>query len=139
MQLGKRSIGGKLFMGFGAMLIVAVMLFSASLVAIWHEQDTADTYRKAIALAGLRSELGRAIMNNRLHLRNFLLNGDTREWDFLSKGMGYIEQLINRIEETTSNLPQNRERDKQLLVTVREVEKDWATSFATVLVDKRRQ
>ncbi len=139
MQLGKRSIGGKLFMGFGAILIVAVMLFSASLVAIWHEQDTADTYRKAIAMAGLRSELDRAIMNNRLHLRNFLLNGDTRESDFLFKGMGDIDQLINRIEETTSNLPQNRERAKQLLFTVREVEKDWATSFATVLVDKRRQ
>ena len=52
MQLGKRSIGGKLFMGFGAILIVAVMLFSASLVAIWHEQDTSDTYLKAIATTG---------------------------------------------------------------------------------------
>src|SRR5216683_5134225 len=139
MQLGKKSIGGKLFMGFGAILIVAVILFSASLVAIWHEQDTADTYRKAIAMAGLRSELDRAIMNNRLHLRNFLLNGDTRESDLLFKGLGDVDQLINRIEETTSNLPQNRERAKQLLSTVREVEKDWSSSFASTLVDKRRQ
>jgi methyl-accepting chemotaxis protein len=139
MQLGKKSIGGKLFMGFGAILVVAVMLFSASLVAIWHEQDTADTYRKAIAMAGLRSELDRAIMNNRLHLRNFLLNGDTRESDLLFKGLGDVDQLINRIEETTSNLPQNRERAKQLLSTVRDVERDWASSFASTLVDKRRQ
>src|SRR6266852_5930101 len=139
MQLGKKSIGGKLFMGCGAILIVAVILFSASLVAIWHEQDTADTYRKAIAMAGLRSELDRAIMNNRLHLRNFLLNGDTRESDLLFKGLGDVDQLINRIEETTSNLPQNRERAKQLLSTVREVEKDWSSSFASTLVDKRRQ
>ena len=64
MQLGKKSIGGKLFMGFGAILIIAVILFSASLVAIWHEQDTAETYRKAIAMAGLRSELDRAITCN---------------------------------------------------------------------------
>lgn len=139
MQLGKKSIGGKLFMGFGAILIVAVMLFSASLVAIWHQQDTADTYRKAIAMAGLRSELDRAIMNNRLHLRNFLLNGDTRESDLLFKGLGDVDQLVNRIEETTSNLPQNRERAKQLLSTVRDAEKDWASSFASTLVDKRRQ
>ena len=139
MQLGKKSIGGKLFMGFGAILIIAVILFSASLVAIWHEQDTADTYRKAIAMAGLRSELDRAIMNNRLHLRNFLLNGDTRESDLLFKGLGDVDQLINRIEETTSNLPQNRERAKQLLSTVRDVERDWSTSFASTLVDKRRQ
>ncbi len=139
MQLGKKSIGGKLFMGFGAILIIAVILFSASLVAIWHEQDTANTYRKAIAMAGLRSELDRAIMNNRLHLRNFLLNGDTRESDLLFKGLGDVDQLINRIEETTSNLPQNRERAKQLLSTVRDVERDWSTSFASTLVDKRRQ
>ena len=139
MQLGKKSIGGKLFMGFGAILIIAVILFSASLVAIWHEQETADTYRKAIAMAGLRSELDRAIMNNRLHLRNFLLNGDTRESDLLFKGLGDVDQLINRIEETTSNLPQNRERAKQLLSTVRDVERDWSTSFASTLVDKRRQ
>jgi methyl-accepting chemotaxis protein len=139
MQLGKKSIGGKLFMGFGAILIIAVVLFSASLVAIWHQQETADTYRKAIAMAGLRSELDRAIMNNRLHLRNFLLNGDTRESDLLFKGLGDVDQLINRIEEATSNLPQNRERAKQLLSTVRDVERDWSTSFASTLVDKRRQ
>ncbi|HSM87408.1 MAG TPA: methyl-accepting chemotaxis protein, partial [Candidatus Limnocylindrales bacterium] len=94
---------------------------------------------KAIAMAGQRSELDKAIRDNRLHLRNFLLNGDTRESDLLFKGIADVDQLITKTEDTTSFLTQGRDKAQQLLHSVREVERDWASQFATPLVEKRRQ
>src|SRR5690242_7797771 len=139
MKLGK-TISGKLYAGFAAILCVVMICFMADIWAVWHARNTGQTYRDAIAMVQQRSEMDRAINENRLHLRNFLLNGDTRESDGLFKGLGDVEQLIAKTEATTSYLrDQDRERSKQLLHDVREIEKDWAANFATPLVEKRRQ
>ena len=87
-----------------------------------------------------RAEMDRAIRDNRLHLRNFLLNGDTRESDALFKGLADIDQLINKTQETTAYLsPDDKQHFNELLQEVRDIERDWATNFATPLVEKRRQ
>jgi methyl-accepting chemotaxis protein len=137
MNFGK-TISGKLYAGFGAIFCIVIICFAADIWAVWHAQTTGDTYRKAIAMQGQRYELDRAIGENRLHLRNFLLNGDTRESEALFKGIADVDQLIDRTENATSYL-RDSDRAKQLLHTVREIEKDWATNFATPLVEKRRQ
>jgi methyl-accepting chemotaxis protein len=138
MRFGK-TISAKLLWGFGAILAIVVVLFMVNLAAAFHEQNSVDTYKKAIEMANQRSALDKAIRDNRLHLRNFLLNGDTRESDLLFKGVNDVEALINKAEETTSYLPQERDTAKQLLHTVREIERDWAANFATTLVQKRRE
>src|SRR5262249_20789774 len=73
------------------------------------------------------------------HLRNFLLNGDSRESDFLTKGIDEVELTISKIEGTTANLDQQREKAKQLLEEIRAIEKEWAGNFAAPLMEKRRQ
>jgi methyl-accepting chemotaxis protein len=138
MQFGN-TIRGKLYAGFGAILTVMFVLFAANIWAVWHAQNTGETYRKSIAMNAQRFELDRAIRDNRLHLRNFLLNGDTREAEVLSKGTSDVEQLIARADGTSTNLPQAKDRIKQLLHTIEENERDWANTFAMPLVDKRRQ
>ncbi|HEX7286358.1 MAG TPA: methyl-accepting chemotaxis protein [Candidatus Angelobacter sp.] len=138
MRFGK-TINAKLFWGFGASLVIMFTLFMVNLVAARHEQNSVDTYKRAIEMANQRSELDKAIRDNRLHLRNFLLNGDTRESDLLYGGLGEVERLITRMEETTTYLPQERDRAQQLLRRVRDIEKSWAAYFANPLVEKRRQ
>ncbi|HEX5434220.1 MAG TPA: hypothetical protein VFY05_08280, partial [Candidatus Angelobacter sp.] len=103
MKLGK-TISGKLYAGFGATLCIVIVCFLVDLWAVWHARNTGQTYREAIAMERQRSEMDKAIRDNRLHLRNFLLNGDSRESDALFKGLGDIEQLINKTEDTTSYL-----------------------------------
>jgi methyl-accepting chemotaxis protein len=78
-------------------------------------------------------------MNNRLHLRNFLLNGDSREADLLSKGTNDINELINKTEETASSLAAVRDKAKNLLKQVHDIEKDWTENFAAPLIEKRKQ
>jgi len=138
MRIGK-TIGGKLYWGFGGILVVVVFLSLLDLIAVRHEQTTKDMYKTAIAMARQMSTLNHDIMNNRLHLRNFLLNGDSRESDLLTKGGEEVDKQLTTIEETTSLLSQDRERAKELLETVRAAEKDWMANFAAPLMDKRRQ
>src|SRR5262249_5490304 len=138
MRFGK-TIGGKLYWGFGLIMAVGFVGSLAALFTLAHEGGTKDTYKQGINPARQMSDLTQAIMNNRLHLRNFLLNGDGREAEMLNRGMDSVNQLINKTEETANNLPQYREKAKNLLETIRASEKDWADTFATPLIEKRRQ
>jgi methyl-accepting chemotaxis protein len=139
MNFGK-TISGKLYAGFAATFCVVIVCFALDIWAVWHAQTTGETYRKAIAMQEQRFELDRAVRDNRLHLRNFLLNGDTRESEALFKGIADVNQLIDRTESATSYLKDSdRDRAKELLRVVREIEKDWVANFATPLVEKRRQ
>ena len=138
MRTGK-TIAGKLNWGFGLILGVVFILSVLDISAVSHEQSTKDTYKTAIEMGNQMSDLKQAMMNNRLHLRNFLLNGDSRESDLLTKGIDDVELTISKIEGTVSHIDQQSARAKQLLEEVRGMEKDWAGNFAAPLMDKRRQ
>jgi methyl-accepting chemotaxis protein len=139
MSIGK-TIGGKLYIGFGAILVLVTLLTTVDLLTVRHEQTTKDMYQKAIEMARQLSNLKQSVMYDRLHLRNFLLNGDSRESELLSKGSEEVDKQLSSIEETTSYLSTgDGERARQLLEVVRAAEKDWMTNFASPLMDKRRQ
>jgi methyl-accepting chemotaxis protein len=139
MRIGK-TIGGKLYWGFGGILAVVIVLSLADLIAVGYEQATKEMYKKAILMESKLSKLNKDVMDNRLHLRNFLLNGDSREADLLAKGVDEVDKQITSIQDTTGYLPAKEgDRAKQLLDAVRTGEKDWMASFATPLMDKRRQ
>jgi methyl-accepting chemotaxis protein len=137
MRIGK-TIAGKLNWGFGLILGVVFILSVIDIIAVLHEQGTKDTYNTAIEMGKQMSDLKQVMMNNRLHLRNFLLNGDSRESDLLTKGVDEVDLTVSKIEGTISHLDQH-ERAKQLLEEVRSMEKEWSGNFAAPLMDKRRQ
>jgi hypothetical protein len=65
MKLGK-TISGKLYGGFAAILCVVMICFMADIWAVWHARNTGQTYRDAIAMVQQRSEMDRAINENRM-------------------------------------------------------------------------
>jgi methyl-accepting chemotaxis protein len=138
MRFGK-TIAGKLNLGFGLILGGVFLLSILDISAVIHEQSTKNTYGVAIAMGQQMSDLKQQMGNNKLHLRNFLLNGDSRESDLLNKGIEEVELTISKIEATTANLDQQHEKAKQLLEAIRTTEKDWAGNFAAPLMEKRRQ
>ena len=93
------SIGKKLYVGFGLILGIVFLLFLGNYVAVVHEHNTKDTFFKSIEMRKAMSSLYQERMNNRLRLRNFLLNGDTKEADALMAGENNVESLINIAEE----------------------------------------
>jgi methyl-accepting chemotaxis protein len=108
-------------------------------IAIFHEQSTKDSYKRVIDMAQQMSDLNQTINSNRMHLRNFLLNGDNREAAALTTGMAELNKQISKMEETTNSLEEIHEKARALLEVVRSNEKDWADNFAAPLADKRRQ
>jgi methyl-accepting chemotaxis protein len=134
-----KSIGGKLYMGFGLLMAIVVVAFIVNWGAVWHEQNTRAVYKKSITMVESLSKLDRARNQNRLFLRNFLLNGDRRESDALAKGENDVDLLITDIKENGSGLGENTAKARQLLDQLAESEHEWARTFAAPLMEKRRQ
>ena len=134
----QKSIGGKLYMGFGLIMAIVVFAFVVNWLAVRHEQTTRALYKKSITMVENLSKLERARNQNRLFLRNFLLNGDRREADALTRGQNEVEALINDIKESGAAMGDSL-RARQLLDQLAEAEREWGRLFATPLMEKRRQ
>jgi methyl-accepting chemotaxis protein len=133
-----KTIGGKLYMGFGLIMAIVVVAFLVNWLAVRHEQTTRALYKQSITMVESLSKLDKARNENRLFLRNFLLNGDRREADALSRGQGDVERLINEIKDNGTSLG-DTSRARQLLDQLAEAEREWARTFAAPLMEKRRQ
>jgi methyl-accepting chemotaxis protein len=133
-----KSIGGKLYMGFGLIMVIVVVAFLVNWGAVRHEQTTRALYKKSIAMVESLSKLEKARNQNRLFLRNFLLNGDRRESDALARGENDVETLTSEIKENGMSLGDST-RVRQLLDQLSDAERDWARTFAAPLMEKRRQ
>jgi len=133
-----KTIGGKLYMGFGLIMAIVVVAFLVNWMAVRHEQTTRALYKQSITMVENLSKLDKARSENQLFLRNFLLNGDRREADALAHGQVEVERLINEIKDNTTALGDSA-RIRQLLDQMAEAERDWSRTFAAPLMEKRRQ
>src|SRR5262249_60474922 len=71
MRIGK-TIGGKLYWGFGGILVVVAVLSAANLVALFYEQGTKETFKRGIEMSRQTSDVEQGDLNTRLQLRNYL-------------------------------------------------------------------
>src|SRR5258708_3806591 len=134
------SIGKKLYLGFGSILAIVLVMFLANIGASWHEQGTKALNAKAIEMAQATSKLDQIRMNNRMRLLTFLLNGgDANEVSTAIKGGAEVDPVVKIAEDAASGLGENSDKARQLLEKVREAHKRWATDFAAPFIEKRRQ
>src|SRR5258708_19884987 len=128
-----KTIGGKLYMGFGLIMAIVVVAFLVNWLAVRHEQTTRALYKQSITMVESLSKLDKARNENRLFLRNFLLNGDRREADTLTRGQAEVERLINDITDNGTAL-EDTSRAKQLLHQLAAAEPETARVFAAPLL-----
>ncbi|HZD94719.1 MAG TPA: methyl-accepting chemotaxis protein [Candidatus Sulfotelmatobacter sp.] len=133
------SIGGKLYKGFGLIMAIVVFAFLLNWLAIRHEQNTRALYKKSITLVENLSRLDRMRSQTRLLLRNFLLNGDRREADALTRGESDLDGVITDMKNTAMSLDEDSSHVRQLLDQLADSEKEWGRTFANPLMEKRRQ
>ena len=119
-----KTIGGKLYMGFGLIMAIVVVAFLVNWLAVRHEQTTRALYKQSITMVESLSKLDKARNENRLFLRNFLLNGDRREADALARGQSEVEALINEIKNNGTALGDTSSSGK-LLDQLADAERDW--------------
>jgi len=128
------TIGKKLYMNFGAILAMVLVLFLINLVAVQREHSAKAAASQALGLADATDKVKFQIMQNRLYLSNYLLSGDTREVDRMNEG---IRILSEKLQNTRSL--SNSEQQRAALDHVQETEQNWAREFALPLEEKRKE
>jgi len=127
------TIGKKLYVNFGAVLAMVVVLFLVNLVAVQREHSAKAAASQALQMAQTNDKIRFQMMQNRLYLSNYLLSGDTREVERLNDGVRILQDAL----QNAQNLA-NSEQQKTALAKVQTSEQNWSRDFATPLMDKRK-
>jgi methyl-accepting chemotaxis protein len=128
------TIGKKLYVNFGIVLAMVVVLFLVNLAAVQREHATKAAAAQSLALAEAIEGVRFQMMQNRLFLGNFLLSGDTREMEKAVEGTRRIGDKIRQALTLTNSDEQRAEFEK-----VKEAEQRWQTEFAEPLIAKRKE
>jgi methyl-accepting chemotaxis protein len=128
------KIGKKLYMGFGAILGILVLLFLVNMFAGFKERSARADASSALESERTIEAVRYQIMLNRLNLNNFLLSGDPRDEEKVTRGLQDITETMKRGESQASN-----DALHTALIQVEGTEASWADNFAKPLLAKRHQ
>ncbi|HEX8816226.1 MAG TPA: methyl-accepting chemotaxis protein [Terriglobales bacterium] len=127
------TIRQKLYVNFGAVLAMVVVLLFINLIAVQREHSAKAAASQALALAEVTDRVTFQMMQNRLYLSNYLLSGDTRELDRLNDGMQRLNEDLRESESKASS-----DEQRSALESVQKNEQAWMSEFATPLIGKRK-
>ena len=127
------TIGKKLYMNFGIILTMVLVLFLVNWRAVQREHSAKAAAAASLELKGITNSVRFQMMQNRLYLSNYLLSGDTREVDHMNEG---LRTLNEKLEEGKNKA--NSEQEKTALSKVQQLEQSWGKEFAQPLIDKRK-
>jgi methyl-accepting chemotaxis protein len=127
------TIGKKLYLNFGIILGMVVVLFIVNLLAVLREHAAKDAAKASIELTDATNEVRFQMMQNRLYLSNYLLSGDTREVDHMNDG---LRTLADKLQQGLSLA--NSEQERTALTKVQQLEQAWGKEFAQPLIEKRK-
>ena len=128
------TIGKKLYLNFGMILATVLVLLAVNLLAVRREHETKAAAQRSIDMAEATSAVRFEMMQNRMHLQNYLLSGDTRDVDKMNDGVRRLSDDLRKPQELATS-----DQQKSNLERVRQLEQDWNAEFASPLIDKRRQ
>ncbi len=129
------TIRKRLYTGFGAICGSLLMLLAVNLIGGYWESSARSDAKTAVESTLTIESVRYQIMSNRLDLDNFLLSGDPRDEDRVTKGLTEVSEQIRRGQVQASNTDIVRAALLQLQGT----ESAWADNFAKPLVAKRHQ
>ncbi len=90
------TIRKKLYVGFGAILAIVLVLFIMSMAAMLRERGARATATKSAELQQATEAVRFQMMQNRQFLGNYLLSGDPRELDQMNAGVSKLSDLLKR-------------------------------------------
>jgi methyl-accepting chemotaxis protein len=127
------TIGKKLYVSFGIVLTMVLVLFLVNLLAVQREHAAKAAAAASLELAGSTDAVRFQMMQDRLYLSNYLLSGDTREVDRMNEGLRTLVEKLNQGQTLA-----NSEQERTALAKVEQLEQSWTKEFAQPLIDKRK-
>jgi len=128
------NIGKKLYLSFGGILGTVVLLAAVILFAVYREHETKAAAQRSMDMTQATSMVRFELMQNRLHLQNYLLSGDTRDVEKMNDGVRRLGDALQRAQGLANNDQQRASLEK-----VQQFEQSWGVEFANPLAEKRRQ
>ncbi len=128
------TIGKKLYLGFGTILGILLLLFFVNFAAGLRERSARKDSSTALESVRTIESVRYQIMLNRLNLNNFLLSGDPRDEEKVNHGLVEIVDIIKRGEAQAGV-----DSLRTALIQVESTEASWADNFAKPLLAKRHQ
>src|ERR1700757_1071891 len=127
------TIGKKLYMNFGIILLMVVALFLVTWSAVQREHAAKNAMQESLDLKDATNSVRSQMMQNRLYLSNYLLSGDTREVDRMNDG---LRTLNEKLDEGMKKA--NSDQVRSSLGKEQQLEQAWAKEFAQPLIEKRK-
>jgi methyl-accepting chemotaxis protein len=127
------NIGKKLYISFGIILGTVLLLLAINLIAVQREHAAKAAAQRSIDMTEVTSSVRFEMMQNRLHLQNYLLSGDTRDMEKMNDGERLLSDALHHAQELANSAQQRSSLEK-----VQGLEQGWGDEFANPLVDKRR-
>src|SRR5882757_1845891 len=128
------TIGKKLYLGFGSILSILVLLLVVNLIAGLKESSARKEASMALESVRAIESVRYQIMLNRLNLNNFLLSGDPRDEEKVTRGLQDANEIMKRGESQAGS-----DALRTALIQVEGTEASWADNFAKPLLAKRHQ
>ncbi len=128
------TIGRKLYLGFGAILVVMLVLYAVSSMTIVREHGARANVASTLSDVQTLESVRFLMMENRLFLRNYLLSGDLRDEDRVNKGYSDLQVRLGQWQAKAES-----EVLRNTLAMVAESEKNWMEAFARPMIAKRHQ
>jgi methyl-accepting chemotaxis protein len=127
------TLGKKLYLNFGFILGMVLLLFLVNYLAVEREHSAKEAAAKSLRLAETTNTVRFQMMQNRLYLSNYLLSGDTREVDRMNEGLRALSQHLDQAKAQA-----NSDQVQNSLSKVQQLEQSWAKEFSQPLIDKRK-
>jgi methyl-accepting chemotaxis protein len=128
------SIRKRLYLNFGAILAMVVVLFLVNIIAIQREHNAKMAATQAMQMVQNSDKIRFQMMQNRLYLGNYLLSGDSREVERMNEGVREVKDSLEIMERLASTDPQ-----RSALESVQRNETAWNTDFAQPMLQKRKE
>src|SRR6202795_4258128 len=127
------TIGKKLYVNFGIILSMVVVLFLVNLLAVQREHAAKAAATASLELTDATNQVRFQMMQNRLYLSNYLLSGDTREVERMNEGLRTLNEKLQLGKSLA-----NSEQERTALTKVEQLEQSWGKEFAQPLIEKRK-
>ena len=128
------NIRNKLYLNFGIILLTVLLLLAINLIAMKREHETKAAAQRSMDMTEATSSVRFEMMQNRLHLQNYLLSGDTRDVEKMNDGARRLSDALRHAQGLV-----NSEQQRSNLEKVQQLEQNWISDFANPLAAKRRQ
>ncbi len=97
------NIRKQLYVSFGIILAMVLVLLAVNLAAVWREHDAKAAAQRSIDMTEATSIVRFQMMQNRLHLQNYLLSGDTRDVEKMNDGARLLAAALHHAQELASS------------------------------------